>query len=140
MKFILIFCGIVLITALIFVIDPLGGENRGKRERAEPLTRQIASAFTKYKMEYGAYPDGDYDGKIRAIRGDNPRKIVFIVFLPQDLDASGRPVDPWGVAYYIELPPGDSRPRVWSSGPNKKSESSDPKSNEVESDDVVSWN
>lgn len=133
MKFVLIFCGVVLLVLGYLLVGPTGN-NHGKAEHVRPLTRQIASAFIDYKNEYTAYPQGTYEVIMGAIQGENPRKIVFIEFLPEDLDPHGVPVDPWGISYHIEFPPGNSRPRVWSSGPNRIDESDKP-----DSDDIVSW-
>ncbi len=135
MKFVLIFCGVVLVALVVLLVVPLGGTDpQVKQKRAHPITRQLSEAFIAYKNEYATYPSGDYEKMLRALQGENPRKIVFITFAPRELDARGVLVDPWGVSYRIELPEGNSRPRVWSSGPNRIDES-----DEEGSDDIVSW-
>lgn len=136
MKVVLIFCGVVLAALVVLLVVPMrdDGDLKGKQERAYPLTKQLSEAFIAYKNEYAAYPDGGYEKMLQALQGDNPRKIVFITFSPQELDAHGVLVDPWGVSYHIELPEGNSRPRVWSSGPDRVDESA-----KQGSDDIVSW-
>ena len=136
MKVVLVFCGVVLVALVVLLVTPLGNDTdlREKQERAYPVTKKLSQAFIAYKNEYGTYPDGSYENMLKALQGDNPRKIIFIAFSPRELNEHGVLVDPWGVFYHLELPEGKSRPRVWSSGPNRVDESE-----KGDSDDIVSW-
>jgi Type II secretion system (T2SS), protein G len=133
MKFVPIFCVVVLVTLVTLLVYPTV-EGKIKRQHAQELTRELAKGFEAYKGEYGAYPEGDYEALTRALVGENPKKIVFVTYPPEDFNPQGVLIDPWGMRYHIVLKTKNGRPRVWSSGPNRIDEA------DIEiSDDIVSW-
>ena len=90
-------------------------------------------ALRNYRDEYGELPAGAGLDIIKALRGNNPRRIVFIDFRDKQFDAAGRLLDPWGSPYRIDVSDPD-HPRVYSPGKNKRAEPG-----VAPSDDVCSW-
>lgn len=59
----------------------------------------IITAMRAYKLEIGEYPAGDNPRVMKALRGENPKKIVFFEIKQSSISESGEFVDPWGTAY-----------------------------------------
>jgi len=110
-------------------------EKRDSAASANAATEiaQFSSALKSYYVEYGKFLTGDNAAVVRGLRGDNPRKMVFIKLPASTLDDSGEFIDPWGHPYRVDLqnPKG---PRVWSIGPDGRDAPDDPSSG-----DICSW-
>lgn len=94
---------------------------------------QLAGALVAYQHEYGSWPTGSQAEIIAALRGDNPRHVVFIELDPRHLSKKGEFLDEWGTPYHIEIIPGE-KPHVYSLGPDRQDEHGERKS-----DDIASW-
>jgi hypothetical protein len=70
---------------------------------------------------------------MRAIRGANPKNIVFFVFEPKRFNSSGEFLDAWNTPFHIDVSD-PVHPRVHSSGPNRTDERG-----RDGSDDIVNW-
>ncbi len=77
----------------------------------------IVSAMQQYKAQYGEYPAGDNRAIARALRGQNPQKIVFIEFRPEEVSSEGDLLDPWGTPLNIYF--SGNKILIRSAGPNK---------------------
>lgn len=71
----------------------------------------IKIALLEYKTQFGAFPSGDSRAIVRALTGDNPKRMPFIGMPPD-----GELLDPWGTPYRIYS--GDA-PLIRSAGPDK---------------------
>ncbi|MBI5772164.1 MAG: hypothetical protein HZA89_00290 [Verrucomicrobia bacterium] len=75
-------------------------------------------ALHTYKADFGAYPAGDTRTIWRSLRGENPKKMVFINFDSKSFSSEGDLLDPWGTPYRLEFSEG--KPHVRSAGPNQR--------------------
>jgi hypothetical protein len=89
--------------------------------RAHTDTVNIAAAIHAYSNEYGSLPPGNDVELIRALLGDNPRKIVFYATRASGLSAAGDLLDPWGTPYHLDLSD-PKNPKVYSFGKTKRAE------------------
>jgi hypothetical protein len=93
----------------------------------------VANALAYYQVQYGEPLVGDQAHIVDVLRGNNPRKFVFIDVPPEQINKNGELIDPWGSPYKLdELT--NPYPHVYSFGPNKKDELGT-----EESDDIASW-
>jgi len=80
----------------------------------------VQSALLDYKAAFGAFPSGDGPAVFRALRGENPQKLVFLAC--RAVSADGGALDPWGTPYKLYFSGEDVLVR--SAGPNKRFDSS----------------
>jgi hypothetical protein len=130
-----------VVSILMGILFPGGSDpNAARRTQARNDVSTISAAVKSYQVEYEMPPSGKHAAMLRALLGDNPRKIVFVDVdpvknpnVPKNGLANGLWYDPWGSPYRIEVSD-PKNPRVWSPGKNKKDEPDDP-----HSDDICSW-
>jgi len=92
----------------------------------------LTDAVKKYRTEYGSFPTGSHVEIIRALRGDNPRRIVF--YEPHgEMSAAGERLDPLGTPYHFDLSDPEN-PKIYSLGKNKRDDGG-----AKGSDDICSW-
>ncbi len=105
-----------LVAVVLFMPTEICGPRApGKVSMMNNDTDQLKMAIKEYKSEYGAYPAGDTRDVIKALTGENPRKIKFFSF--QKRKTSEDFLDPWGAPYKIYFSGDDILIR--SAGPNK---------------------
>jgi len=127
------------IVAILLVLIATGVERRGRVLRnaltanARRASRDLVAAMKQYRSEYGFMVEGEPAQIFKTLRGENPRKIVFIDVISSSVNAQGEFIDPWGTPYRFDISKPDA-PRVWSCGPNRKDEGG-----AEGSDDIVSW-
>ena len=112
-------------------------------DRPTPTTRrnaqarndaaQLVTALKFYYTEFHQFPTGSHADILRALRGDNPLKIVFFEPSPKQVSPAGELLDPWGVPYHIDTSE-VARPRVHSTGRDKHDDAG-----AKGSDDIRSW-
>jgi len=78
----------------------------------------FAAAMESYKDAYGTYPTGDNSTVFGALRGNNPKKLIFLDVHPRSISADGAFVDPWQTPYEIRVNSTNSV-SVRSAGKNK---------------------
>ncbi|MGB8352431.1 MAG: hypothetical protein WCD79_00935 [Chthoniobacteraceae bacterium] len=93
----------------------------------------IITGVKAYNVEYGVMPSGGNARIIKALRGDNPRKLVFFDLPDKDINANGEYTDPWGTPYRIDTSD-PKHPWAYSFGPNKRDDGG-----AEGSDDTASW-
>src|SRR6185436_13314911 len=81
-------------------------------------TSQIRTALQTYEAAFAAFPTGDSPAVFRALRGDNPQKIVFLQCRAESVSPDGGMLDPWGTPYKIYF--SGKEPLIRSAGPNKQ--------------------
>lgn len=72
-----------------------------------------------HKKEFGTYPTGDNSTIFRALRGTNPKKMMFLDVPPRSISADGAFVDPWITPYEIKVI-STNRLSIRSAGKNKR--------------------
>jgi hypothetical protein len=78
----------------------------------------LVEALHAYAKEYGGFPPGSNAAVTAALHGANPKKIIFMMFRPQDVDADGACCDSWGTPYEIGII--GQEITIRSAGPNKR--------------------
>jgi hypothetical protein len=101
------------------------------RSQATSDVRWFRTAISAYTSEYGQPPAGTQQNILKALQGDNPRRIVFMERSPEMNLKDGLFLDPWGIPYKAEFSQ-DGFPWVYSAGENKVDEWG-------HGDDVASW-
>jgi hypothetical protein len=105
--------------ALAGLLNPLGSHPIiDKVRRIDLETSQIRTALQTYEAAFGAFPSGDSLAVFRALRGDNPQKIVFLQCGAESVSPDGGMLDPWGTSYRIYF--SGKEPLIRSAGPNKR--------------------
>ena len=89
-----------------------------KARRVDSETAQIQMALRSYHAAFGVFPDGDSSAVFRALRGQNPRRLVFLSCRAGSVSAEGSMLDPWGAPYKLDF--SGKEPVVRSVGPNKQ--------------------
>jgi len=110
------------------VSDSFGDLTKAK---ARNIVYQLVVAAKAYTTEYGKPLEGSELAQLKALEGDNPRKIVFIEVDPKHTTKGGIFLDPWGTPYVYDL----SKPSgawAYSFGRNKIDEGGN-------GDDCTSW-
>jgi len=131
---------LVLIVALMIVCaiwPATSGVDRSKKARAKSDVTQVTTALAAYQVEYGQSLEGELPQIFAALRGDNPRKVVFIEVDPKSMNERGEFVDPWGTPYKLAPTPNrrlHTLVGIYSFGKGKKDDQG-----AEGSDDIVSW-
>ena len=90
---------------------------RPTREHAMALTLRIV--LTQYKEHFGAFPAGDTQSILRALRGENQDKICFIKFESSTaFTPESDMLDKWGTPMKIYF--SGNEILIRSAGPNRK--------------------
>jgi len=110
---------------------PTADRTRISRSQATSDVRWFRTAISAYISEYGQEPTGTQQNILKALQGDNPRRIVFMEVSPKMNLKDGLFLDPWGVPYKVEYSL-DGYHWVYSTGANKIDEGG-------HGDDVTSW-
>jgi hypothetical protein len=79
----------------------------------------FVTAMESYKDAYGTYPTGDNPTVFGALRGNNPKKLIFLDVHPRSISADGAFVDPWQTPYEITIRSTNSV-SIRSAGKNKR--------------------
>lgn len=76
-----------------------------RTDRGYPKTQvdmaSLRNALQSYQACYDKYPLGGSSEILAALRGGNPRTVVFLYVSGSDTNASGEFVDPWQTPYQI---------------------------------------
>ncbi len=90
-----------------------------QESRVANLEKQIQTACTAYMAEYGTLPSTAENYQlIKILKKDNPRGIIFLNTSPQDMNANGELIDPWGTPLRITFD-SNSKVHAISAGPDK---------------------
>lgn len=89
------------------------------------LTQDVDCLFDglqKYKEHVGSYPSGSNSDVVKALQGQNPKKVIIGLGRKLELNGKGEFVDPWGNAlrFYFS----DNSVLVRSAGENGRFEDS----------------
>jgi type II secretion system protein G len=101
----LVVVAVIAVLAGITLAAMGGANQKAARDRTRAEIAAMANALEAYKSQYGVYPDPAGTGvPYLAIRG-------YLATDRLDVGTNNVPVDPFGVAYSYQLPPG-TRNRV----------------------------
>ena len=131
---ILVWGGLLLLiaTSLLFP-KPYRPPAAVLRAHAKSDVIQLCQALKQYHVEYRAMPPGNHAGILAALRGNNPRRIVFFETLPEKFNTRGQLIDPWGTPYQIDVS-NPAFPWAYSFGRDTRDDGGAPGS-----DDITSW-
>jgi len=101
-----------------FVFPFLVGGGPANVSRARSDERQLLLGIEHYKREFGTYPAGENASIVRALAGDNPKKLRLIHLNANSTNESGEFTDPWKMPYKIAFD-GTNRVTVSSAGINR---------------------
>ena len=122
-RFSFVFCVVLGIMALLGLFALLqSGRIIDVVSQIDVETAALHAAIRQYEAEFGAKPTGDCRAVFRALRGENPRHIVFIQFADRSISSEGDLLDPWGTPYKLYYSGKDVLVR--SAGPNKQFDTS----------------
>lgn len=109
----------VIALAVMGALFPVGSRPIIDKARLIDLeTAQIRAALDRYEATFGGFPAGDSSAVFRALRGDNPRKIIFLQCPVKSVSPDGGMLDPWGTPYKLYF--SGKEPLIRSAGPNKQ--------------------
>ncbi|HTD85827.1 MAG TPA: hypothetical protein VK850_04560 [Candidatus Binatia bacterium] len=94
----------------------------------------LFAGLQQYKENVGSYPGGSNSDIIKAMQGNNPKKLIILVSRKAELNEKGEILDPWGTPLRIYFC--DSGVLVRSAGPNRRFDDS----TVLESDDFFRSN
>ena len=116
-KFLLIVGVIGLVIAAVWAVKAVTTVQAKARNAA--LSSDVESLFDglqKYKEFVGAYPKGGNADVVKALQGQNEKKVTVLVGRKLELNAKGEYKDPWGNALRIYF--SDTSVLIRSAGPN----------------------
>ena len=134
-KFLLIVGVIGLVIAAVWAVKAVTTVQAKARNAA--LSSDVESLFDglqKYKEFVGAYPKGGNADVVKALQGQNEKKVTVLVGRKLELNAKGEYKDPWGNALRIYF--SDTSVLIRSAGPNGRFEDS----SAMEFDDFIRAN
>jgi hypothetical protein len=136
MKRILVLVGLVLAVAAVVGISQLWStwKVEARTSKFNTDVDNLFAALQAYKENLGVYPIGNNAQIAKALKGENPKKLIILVGRKSDLNAKGEFVDPWNTALRIYF--SDSGVLVRSAGPNRRFDDG----TTVQSDDYIRSN
>lgn len=96
--------------------------------KARPIDLEMAAiygALKSYEAAFDAFPVGDGSAIFRALRGQNPKRAVFLDWASGSVSRDGSSLDPWGTPYKVYFSSNEAIVR--SAGPNKTFDASSQK-------------
>ena len=136
MKKILIALGILALLVGILCLGHLWSVWRAQIRTAR-FNEDVENLFIglqKFKEVVGAYPLGGNSTVVKALQGDNPKKVIILVGRKTELNEKGEMVDPWGTPLRVYF--SDNGVLIRSAGPNRRFDDS----TAVEFDDFIRSN
>jgi len=96
---ILTLLGLLFLIVLSMVL-PMGPRSGVERIAVTKIDMEsLITAVQQYRIEYGTLPGGDPTNILKALFGDNPKKIPFLHVRSRSLNTRGEWLDPWGTPY-----------------------------------------
>ena len=111
----------VVLVAVTMLVRSTMDDSRASARQAlsEQLIRSMQQVLDRFYVEYGFYPQGGEKEVMATLRGDNPRKIVFIEFRDRDFNPSGELVDSWSTPFRMIQHSDGKAPEFISAGHDK---------------------
>jgi hypothetical protein len=80
---------------------------------------RIDRQLREYRRAYGEFPIGSNADISRTLRGDNPKKIIFVTPEELPINARGELIDTWQTPYFFHQISG-SQMEIFSPGPDRQ--------------------
>lgn len=109
-----------MLLILIWILKP-ASEHWRVQATTTKLNTDVENFFAglqEYKEYVGSYPTGNNAQVVKALMGQNPKKLIILVGRKHELNEKGEFVDPWGTPLRIYFS-GDGI-LVRSAGPNRR--------------------
>ena len=122
-KFLIVTCVVTLILVAGWLVRTL--TTFRVNARTTQLAQDAESLFEglqKYKEHVGAYPTGSNSDVVRALQGQNPKRIFILIGRKLEHNSKGEFVDPWGTPFRFYF--SDNSVLLRSAGPNRRFEES----------------
>lgn len=92
----------LVLTAYIFLsLLPRG--RVAKIPLAETEIANLKAALDEYHVQFGEYPGSENARILKALLGENPKKIKLFDANPKRLNSRGEFLDPWKTPYEIQI-------------------------------------
>jgi hypothetical protein len=88
---------------------------------ADQFNQDVENLFAglqQFKEHVGVYPQGSNSDVVKALLGQNAKKLIILVGRKNDLNEKGEFMDPWGTPLRIYF--SDAGVLVRSAGPNRR--------------------
>jgi type II secretory pathway pseudopilin PulG len=112
--------GVVAAAGLVLLVP--GSSHRDAVRLVDMDMTAIREALHQYRADYGAFPVGDGAAVFKALRGQNPRQIVYLECGAKSVSSDGSMHDPWGTPYRLYF--SSEEVLIRSAGPNRHFEGS----------------
>jgi hypothetical protein len=100
-QFVMVLCGFGILISLMF--PRIAGGERSKIATARTETFNLRAALNQYQIEFGEYPHGENGSILKALLGNNAKKIRFFDANPKRFNSRGEFLDPWKTPYKIQI-------------------------------------
>lgn len=123
---------VLVFVAAVAVFPRLAGTGDDEISLTKKETAALVLSLRAHRDTFGVYPGGNSSEAIAALRGQNPKDLVFLEIAPERISSSGEYVDVWGSPYRFGGEMTARMPWAYSVGPDKMDEGG-------KGDDVASW-
>jgi hypothetical protein len=118
------FLGALLFGAATFFAPTSRGPHEPGILKTSVTRSALKTACKSFLVEYKMFPSGDNATITAALRGANPRRVIFIELNSRDVNSVGEVVDPWGTPYRFTMENGQP-PLIRSAGPDRAFDTKD---------------
>lgn len=123
MKRFLIFAVVLLLGVLVLPAILQPPPSLSASPKVATVAAALVASVKAYVAEYGERPPAEHAELLSALRGENPKEIVFFECAPEALNANGELLDPWGTPFRITFTPDSPVPRLHSAGRDRRFDS-----------------
>jgi hypothetical protein len=118
---VIVFVGLALLWVCLycFVFPFLVGGGPAKVPRARSDESQLGAGIKEYKSVFGNYPTGKNANVVRALAGNNPKKLLLFYLGVNSTNINGELIDPWKTPYKIVFDVTNNCFTIFSAGPNQ---------------------
>lgn len=118
---------LIILVGLLAIVGPrlLGTQKKADIKTTQAQIGSFEGALKMYSVDMKTYPDSE-DGLSGLLKAPDDERRAKMWDGPY-LDEEKLPLDPWGNEYQYEFDPasGDSKPRIFSAGPDGENDTED---------------
>ena len=118
---------LIILVGLLAIVGPrlLGTQKKADIKTTQAQIGSFEGALKMYSVDMKTYPDSE-DGLSALLKAPDDERRAKMWDGPY-LDEEKLPLDPWGNEYQYEFDPasGDSKPRIFSAGPDGETDTED---------------
>ena len=97
------FGGLLMALLLAPVLVQPPRTQTAEKGHAAARGQELIRVLDAYRTEYEQFPTGSNEEVFAKLRGENPRRIVFLDCAPEVLNDAGELIDPWGRPFRITV-------------------------------------